>query len=59
MKDKTTPINLKEIEKIEIKTDGKNAERFETFTRKVISVPKAEIDRREATEKKAKEAKRK
>ncbi|MEP7076042.1 MAG: hypothetical protein ABI878_09535 [Acidobacteriota bacterium] len=57
MKGKTKPINVEELNKIEIKMDGKNGERFEVFTRRIISVPKVEIDRREAAEKKAKETK--
>lgn len=32
---------------IETKQDGKEFERFEEFARKIISVPKKEIDRRE------------
>ncbi|HEV7643335.1 MAG TPA: hypothetical protein VGO50_05265 [Pyrinomonadaceae bacterium] len=47
--------------KIETKKDGKDFERFEDLVRKVVSVPKSEIDRREKEWKKerAKQAKKK
>lgn len=42
--------------KPEIKEDDKSFERFETMLRKVVAVPKSEIDRREK-EKKARKDK--
>ncbi len=46
--------------KPEIKTDGKNFERFDDLFRKVITVPKEELKRREEAEKQQKkEAKKK
>ncbi len=44
--------------KVEIKQDGKEFERFEQLVRKVVSVPKDEILRREKDEKQKKEAKK-
>jgi len=55
MKGKTKPISLEEIKKIELIEDGKQSQRFETMLHKVISVPREEILKREAAEKKAKE----
>lgn len=43
---------------IEMKTDGKNFERFDDLFRKVISVPKEELKKREEAEKQKKEAKK-
>jgi len=45
--------------KIETKKDGKEFERFDDLLRKVVSVPKSELDRREKAEKKKKAAKKK
>ena len=44
----------REIKKIEMKNDGKDAERFGTLVRKVVNVPKEDIKKREELEKKAK-----
>jgi hypothetical protein len=44
--------------KIETKQDGKEFERFEEFTRKLVAVPKDEILRREKAEKEEKKAKK-
>jgi len=45
--------------KIETKKDGKEFERFDDFLRKVIAVPKEEINKREREEKHKNEAKKK
>jgi len=45
-------MNKKELEKIEMKNDGKDFERFQELARKVVNVPKEELDRREAEYKK-------
>ncbi len=42
-------------EKIDIKQDGKEFERFENLLRQVVKVPKDEILRREKAEKQSKE----
>jgi hypothetical protein len=41
--------------KAEMKQDGQDFTRFENFMRKIVSVPKEEINRREKQEKEAKE----
>lgn len=46
------------IKQDEIKSDGKEFERFETFTRKLLKVPKSEILRREKAEKRKKASKK-
>ena len=43
----------------ETKQDGSDGERFLALAKQVISVPKAEIDKRLAEERKVKEAKKK
>ncbi len=45
--------------KIETKKDGKEFERFDDLLRKVIAVPKEEINKREQAEKHKKETKKK
>lgn len=45
--------------KIETKKDGKEFERFEDFVRKIVKVPKSEIDEREKEYQKKKAAKKK
>ena len=40
-------MDTKELEKIELKDDGHEAERFEAFTRKIVNVPKKDIDEKE------------
>ncbi len=40
------------------KNDDKDFERFDNLLRKVVSVPKSEIDKREKTEKEKKEARK-
>ncbi|MFN0277690.1 MAG: hypothetical protein ACKVRN_03710 [Pyrinomonadaceae bacterium] len=50
-------MNKKELKQIEMKEDGKETERFLALAKQVISVPKAEIDRRLAEQKKQKKAK--
>lgn len=44
-------MDKKELEKIETKTDGKNAERFGTLLKKVVNIPKKEIQEQEARQK--------
>lgn len=44
---KPKPMNVNELEKIELCSDGRNAERFEALTRKIVTVPKKEIEERE------------
>jgi hypothetical protein len=44
---------------IETKKDGKEFDRFDDLFRKVVSVPKTELDKREAAEKAKKAAKKK
>jgi len=44
--------------KTETKKDGKEFERFDDLLRKVVSVPKSEIDRREKAEKQKKAKKK-
>lgn len=46
-------MNKKELEKIEMKNDGKDFERFQALARKVVNVPKEAIKKR-ATEQKEK-----
>ncbi len=57
MTGKTKPISRTELKKIELIEDGRQGQRFETMLRKVVSVPREEILRREAAEKKVKEKK--
>lgn len=45
-------MNATELEKIEIKTDGENAERFRSILKTVVNVPKEEIRKREDKAKK-------
>lgn len=52
-------MNLKELEKIELKSDVKNAERFHTLLSHVVNVPKEELDKREAAYQKERKAKKK
>lgn len=52
-------MNTEELEKIEIKKDGKNAERFESLLRTVVNVPREEIQKREAMYQKQQKAKKK
>ena len=40
-------MHPKELEKIELKDDGREAERFEAFTRKIVNVSKKDIDTKE------------
>lgn len=40
-------MNKKELEKIEMKNDGKDFERFQELARKVVNVPKEELKKRE------------
>ena len=40
-------MDTKELEKIELKDDGHEAERFEAFTRKIVNVSKKDIDTKE------------
>lgn len=47
MQGTTKPISLEEINKIEMKNDGKDSERFGNLLRKVVTVPKKEIEARE------------
>ena len=51
---KTKPINREELEKIELRRDGQNADRFRAFAKAVIEVPRDEILRREEQEQKTK-----
>ena len=57
MQRKTKPIDLKEIKKIELIEPEKQFEKFNDLVHKVVNVPRAEILRREAAEKKVKEKK--
>ena len=41
-------MDIKTLKKIEMKNDGKDYERFESLVKQVVSVPKKELDRREA-----------
>ena len=41
-----------ELKKIEMKNDGKDQERFQSLLQKVVSVPKDEIKKHEAQQKK-------
>lgn len=43
---------MREKKQLEMKNDGHDAERFEALLKKVVSVPKEEIKKREAKEKK-------
>lgn len=45
--------------RVETKKDGKEFERFDDLLRKVIAVPKEEINKREQAEKHKKDAKKK
>jgi hypothetical protein len=36
-------VNTKELEKIEMKNDGKDSERFQKLLRKVVNTPKEDI----------------
>jgi hypothetical protein len=36
-------MNTKELKKIEMKNDGKDSDRFDTLLKKVVSVPKKDI----------------
>ncbi|MBK8466880.1 MAG: hypothetical protein IPL32_13710 [Chloracidobacterium sp.] len=40
-------MNKKELEKIEMKNDGKDQERFKTLLKQVVNVPKKELKKRE------------
>ena len=47
-------MDTKELKKIELKNDGHDYERFEALVKKVVSVPKKEIDARAKAEKEKK-----
>ena len=47
MQGKTKPISLEEINKIEMRNDGKDFQRFNDLLKQVISVPKKDIDEQE------------
>lgn len=49
------PISIEEINKIELIEDGKQSQRFNDLVRKVVNVPKKEIDEREKEYKAKKE----
>ena len=59
MKKQTADMNTKELNKIELKSDGHDFERFNDLVRKVVSVPKKDIEAREKAEKEKKESKKK
>lgn len=40
-------MNKDALKKIDTKTDGKNAERFGTLLKKVVNVPKADLQEQE------------
>ncbi|MGB7209423.1 MAG: hypothetical protein WBD27_12235 [Pyrinomonadaceae bacterium] len=50
-------MNPKELKKIEMKNDGGETERFVDLARKLVAVPKKEIDKRLEQERQEKAAK--
>lgn len=54
----TKPISIEEINKIEMRNDGKDAQRFNNLLRKVVSVPKDVIDKRIEQERDEKSARK-
>lgn len=54
MQSKSKPISIEEINKIELRNDGKDGKRFESMLRKVVNVSKKEIEDREKVERNTK-----
>jgi len=50
MQSKSRPISIEEINKIELRNDGKDGKRFESMLHTVIHVSKKEIEDREKKE---------
>ncbi len=46
-------MNKTELQKIELKNDGKEAERFEKMLKTVVNVPKEELKKRHVAAKKS------
>lgn len=55
MKQEIKSISLEEIAKIELIEDDNQSQRFNDLVRKVVNLPKKELDRRIAQEREAKE----